>query len=148
MSKLRILEETLRRPKYIPWDIRKEIISNISQYLIDKREILIAVIYGGFISSNIFRDIDIAIYLGHKLSFIDAVFYADRLEDHLQKSLRIDIALDIQLLDYAPPVFIYKVLSNGNVIIERMPGLAPVLKIHALEDLKRLRKIRAFGSST
>ncbi|ABL78580.1 nucleotidyltransferase domain-containing protein [Thermofilum pendens] len=142
MSKLRILEEKLRRPRFIPWDARREIIARIAQLLMDRPEVLIAVVHGGFISSDIFRDIDIAVYLGHKLPFMDTVFYVDRLRDRLQEALKIDIALDVQLLDYAPPAFTYRILSSGQIIVERMPGLASILKIRALEDLEKLRKFR------
>ena len=147
MSKLRILEEMRRRPRYLPWDVRKDIIAKISNLLRDEKEIIIAVVHGGFISSKIFRDIDIAVYLGHKLPFIDAISYIDKLKDALEESLNIDIALDIQLLDYAPPAFVYKVLSTGQIIVERVSGLASVLKIHAFEDVKRLKKLRGYSLS-
>ncbi len=111
----------------------------IKEKLAAREEIVVAVIHGGFVESKIFRDIDIAIYTNHRIAADEAPTYIDTLREELEKAL--GVAIDIQLLEYAPPYFVYKVLSRGITIIEKIPGLVPVLRIHAFEDFRRLRKI-------
>ncbi|MEM0327665.1 MAG: hypothetical protein QXN53_03775 [Thermoproteota archaeon] len=62
MSRLRILEEEKRRSKSMPWSEREKVLERLLKLLYEHREILLAVVHGGFVNSNIFRDVDIAVY--------------------------------------------------------------------------------------
>jgi len=135
MSKLRIREEELRKPKKVPMEVRERIIDTIKSILLEDRRIKLAIIHGGFVSNEVFRDIDIALLLE---GVEDELIYVEELRDRLEKA--IDIGVDIQLLNNAPPSFTYRVLRTGRVLIEREPGIAAIIRVHALEEMKRLKK--------
>jgi len=138
MSKLRRIEEERRRPREMPFDEREKIIELIRQILKKEEYIELAVIHGGFLTSKVFRDIDIAVYIDNRLEPDKRYIYIDGIRDSLEKA--IGIGIDIQILNEAPPAFIYKVLRDGRIIVEKRIGISSILKIHALEDMRRLRR--------
>ncbi len=141
MSKLRILEEGRRKLKSFGEEKKIEIFESIRDIIIHDEKVVIAVIHGGFTYSNKFRDIDILIYLDNstdELKHIDE--YIDELRDNIEKKLKIGV--DIQILNYAPPKFIIKALKKGIILFERKPGISSILKIHALEEERKIKNIR------
>jgi len=129
-------------------DERKNIIEKLRNFFSKREEIILAIIYGGFISSKIFRDIDIAVFTGYRVSYDEVNEYIDELESEVRNKCEIVITPDIKVLDYAPPSFKVKVLSEGKIIIERVPYLAILLKWSALQEIndillkrKRIREL-------
>lgn len=141
MLKLRILEEDKRKPKFLIEKDKMEIIESIRNMILRYENIVLAVIHGGFIQSNIFRDIDILLCLDIPLDDLD---YIDELRENLEKIIKIGV--DIQLINNTPPKFIIKALEHGLVLIERRPGIRSIIKIHALEEEKKLMKLKIFNS--
>ncbi|RLF03663.1 MAG: sugar transporter [Thermoprotei archaeon] len=142
MSRLRILEERRRAPKRMPQEKRDKLLEAISRRLEERGELLLAVVHGSFIESEVFRDLDVAVYTGGAVAPDQWFVYADELEEYLVKLA--GFAVDVQVLDYAPPSFRAAVLSSGIVLLERVPGLRAMLLAHALEELQafRLRRER------
>ncbi len=50
----------------------------------------------------------------------------------------IELPIDVQLLDYAPPAFIAAALK-GKLLFEKTSGLRALLRFHAAEELKALQ---------
>jgi len=138
MSKLRVLEEERRKPKKMPFKKREKIINIIKQIFEKEDFIEVAAIHGGFLNSRIFRDIDIAIYINEKMDLGSQLIYIEELKDKLEKAT--GIGVDIQLINEAPPTFTYNVLNEGRIILEKKNGVSSILKIHALEEIKKLRR--------
>jgi len=138
MSKLRILEEARKKPKKMSFEDRKKLLAIVKNILKKEDPIGIAVVYGGFLKSKVFRDIDIALYMGQRSNYDSELIYIEGLRDKLEKAT--GISIDIQLLNEAPPSFIYHVLSQGNIIVEKKVGVSSILRIRSLEEMKRLKK--------
>ncbi len=119
-------------------DERKNIIEKLRIFFSKREEIILAIIYGGFTSSKIFRDIDIAVFTGYKVSYDKVNEYIDELENEVRIKCKIPITLDIKVLDYAPPSFKINVLSEGKIIIERVPYLALLLRWSALQEINNI----------
>ena len=137
MSKLRIREEEMRKPKKMPMKDRERIINTIRNILLEDSNIKLAVIHGGFTNNEVFRDIDIALLL-EGVGNEDKLIYIEELRDKLEKAA--GIGIDIQLLNKAPPSFTYHVLHTGRVLVEREPGIAAITRIHAIEETRKLKK--------
>jgi len=60
------------------------------------------------------------------------------LRDKLEKATK--ICIEIQLLNEAPPSFVYYVPNEGNIIIEKKFGISSILRMKPPEEMKRLRK--------
>jgi len=138
MSKLRILEGERRKPKRMPFERRGKILDIIKCILEKEDYVELVVIYGGFLDSEVFRDIDVVLYMDGRLDPDREFIYIEELRDRLEKAT--GIGIDIQLLNEASPSFIYRVLSKGKVIVEKNVGISSILKIHSLEEMKRLKK--------
>ncbi|RLE56572.1 MAG: sugar transporter [Thermoprotei archaeon] len=122
------------------WEERQRIIEEIVQELNKREEIVLAVLHGGFLTSQVFRDIDIAVYTEHTVPPQQEPQYIDELREQLEKKIKQPV--DIQLLDYAPPTFQQKALQ-GKILIERKPGIRAILLHHAKEEVRRLNKVRS-----
>jgi len=137
VSKLRIREEGMRKPKKVPMEDRERVIDIIIRsILLEDSRIKLAIIHGGFINNEVFRDIDIALLLE---DVEEELIYVEELRDRLEKAT--GIGIDIQLLNEAPPSFTYRVLHAGRALIEREPGTAAITRVHALEEMGRLKKL-------
>ncbi len=76
---LRRLEEKRKFTFHrLPSERRKEILSELRREL-DREEVKLAVVYGGFTSSNLFRDIDVAIFTGFSVPLEKEMEYCEEL---------------------------------------------------------------------
>lgn len=132
-----MIEESRRKTKILSNYEKREIIKLLKEAFNNIDEVSLAIIHGGFIECRVFRDIDIALYLSSIPLREDVL---EEVREALEKKL--NIAIDIQVLNYAPPRFILKALRKGLVIVEKIPGLKGILFIHAVEELKRLSRPR------
>ena len=110
--------------------------AKLREALGERREILLAVLHGGFASSKVFRDVDIAVYTGYRVKYEDEPLYTLELSEELTRLAGLPV--DVHLLDYAPPGFQVEALRKCIVLVERLPGLRSKLLIHALEDREKL----------
>jgi predicted nucleotidyltransferase len=145
MSRLRILEEARRRPKTIPGYVRERILRVIAERLGARGEVELVVVFGGFIESEVFRDIDIALYTSHIVDIDEAPTYVDAIREELEKVT--GIGVDVLLLEpeYTPPHLINHLLSRGRIIVEKKSGISSILRIHAIEEMRRLRKLNMYS---
>ncbi|RLE99163.1 MAG: sugar transporter [Thermoprotei archaeon] len=141
MSRLRILEERDRAPKRMAVEERRRLLEKVAEALKERTELLLAVAHGGFIEAPVFRDLDLAVYTGGRVPPGEWFMYADDLEEELRGV--VGFAVDVQVLDYAPPSFRYSALARGVVLLERVPGLRAILLAHALEELQAFKLRRA-----
>ena len=146
MSRLRILEKARRRPKTIPGYVRERILRVIAERLGARGEVELVVVFGGFIESEVFRDIDIALYTSHMVDIDEAPAYVDTVRDELEKVT--GMGVDILLLEYTPPHLINHLLSRGRVIVEKKTGISSILRIHAVEEMRRLRKLNVYSQGS
>ena len=133
MSKLRILEEAKRKPKMLEEVEKIKFLDIIKNMLINKDEVVLAIVHGGFVNSKVFRDIDIAIYIEN---VSDKYTYVDEIKYELEKA--ISIGVDVQILNNSPSSFILNVFKEGIVLIEKKQGFKAIMKIHALEENRRI----------
>ena len=142
MSGLRVLEEARRRPKTIPGYVRERILRVIAERLGARGEVELVVVFGGFIESGVFRDIDIALYTSHMVDIDEAPAYVDTVRDELERVT--GMGVDILLLEYTPPHLINHLLSRGRVIVEKT-GISSILRIHAIKEMRRLKKLNVYS---
>ncbi len=131
---LRIREDGRRFRFYSldPGD-RDRVLKQLSRDLSGRREILLAVVYGGFVEHDIFRDIDIAVFTGYSVPYSRVEEYEEKLSRSLEKL--IDISVDLRLIDYSPPWFRVKAL-RGIILVEREPALAERLRFKSIQEMK------------
>ncbi len=106
-----------------------KILEKIREELEKHEEIKLAIVYGSFLKSYPFRDIDIAVYVVTDRDLLD---YKFELEEKLEN--KISYPVDIAILNEAPPWFVRKVLKEGKILIQKQPLLAEKLYLKALDE--------------
>ncbi len=96
--------------------MREKIIETIKEELEKRENILFAYIFGSFVNSEKYDDIDIAIYISNfdRKKALDIEFELERiLEDKLKRSF------DVRIINEAPLGFVYNVLRNKIIVLDR-----------------------------
>ncbi|HDI86539.1 MAG TPA: hypothetical protein ENF83_03950 [Candidatus Korarchaeota archaeon] len=68
--------------------------------LLREDRIILAVVYGGFLRSEVFRDVDLAVFTGYSVPPSEEVEFCEALGRRLERV--VGLPLDVRLLDYAP----------------------------------------------
>ncbi|MFB0558048.1 MAG: nucleotidyltransferase domain-containing protein [Candidatus Bathyarchaeia archaeon] len=105
--------------------------------------IVLAYVHGGFVSNGPFRDLDIALWIKEEG---DAWCYTVDLSAQLE--VEIGAPVDVQVLNKAPLLFRYRVLTQGNLLLSRDDGFRAriVDKItRQYLDLREANKLVAEG---
>ena len=92
--------------------LKRKIIEVITSTVNEKENILFVYIFGSFVHSETFSDIDIAIYVKGNTD-IKKEF---ALENELESELKIPV--DVRIINDAPISFVYNVL-NDKILIKR-----------------------------
>ncbi len=133
---LRILEDKRKFTYYRLKDEEKnKIIKTLSNILRKRKEILLAVVFGSFVRSEVFRDIDVAVFTGYKIPYNEVEVYEENLAKDIESL--INIPVDVVVIDYAPPWFRVKALE-GTVLVEREVALAARLKFKSTQEVNDL----------
>jgi len=145
-----VLLEARRRSTRIPWVVRERALRVLREALLRRGEVRLALVFGGFlVPGKPVRDIDVAVYTGYRVPEEEMYLYMDELGEYLEEALRVELglekAVDVVLLDYAPPALRAAILRGGRVLVNREPGARAILLLHALDDLRGLRPLRRFS---
>ena len=129
---------------------REKAIKIIADLLSRQEEIVLALVFGGvLIEGKPIRDIGVAVYTGHRVAPDEWPAYVDELRVLLERGLKARLgllkAVDVVLLEYTPPRLRAKILAEGQVIINRSPGIRGVLLLHALDEARFLQRRRERG---
>ncbi len=144
MSRLTRIREDMRRSSKIPSELREGLAKTLAEALEKREEIVLALLFGGILRpGKPVRDIDVAIYTGHRVDPQEWPYYADQLcrelEEALRERLGLEKAVDIVVLEAAPPPLRLKALE-GRILVCRVPGIRGPLKLHTAEELKALQR--------
>ncbi len=107
---------------------KKELIGTIKDVLSKYDDVLLAIIFGSFIELSEFRDIDLAIY-----SLNTDIKYLTKLAMELE--LKIGLPIDLIPINEVSSRLKYYILTKGEVILERIPGIYEALLMMTLDEL-------------
>lgn len=103
--------------------LKESIIERIREYLSHKREVILAYVFGSFLESDSFKDMDIALLLDAKIGGASEVSFpkfALKLASELERSVappRLDF--DLKILNLTPIYFQYEVVKKGTLVFSR-----------------------------
>lgn len=112
---------------------KKILLEKIGKLLENRKEVLLAFVYGSFLKNMPFRDIDIAVYLDQKIDHLNYKFKLDK-----TFSDGIKLPVDTRVLNRAPPWFTAKVIEEGKKLTERVPLLTEKLYLKALDEKAKI----------
>ena len=122
----------------------------ISDILENRKEITFAYLHGSFLS-DVFRDIDIAIYLNdaNKRDKKDILKYEITLERMLEDE--IGLPVDVRVLNNAPLFFQFEVISKGKLLFSKNENLRCdfesliIVKHHDFNFFRKIYRREALG---
>lgn len=100
-------------------DKKHKIENNIKEILLKDENIIFAYIYGSFVNEDLFRDIDIGIYL-KDIEEKKVFDYEFEISYEISEKLNIDIEIvDVRVLNFAPFNFLNSVFRTGKPLFSR-----------------------------
>jgi len=134
---LRILEDEGRFKFYsVAPEERAEVVKLMARVLSRREEVLLAVVFGSFTSSDVFRDIDVAVFTGYTIPYNGVERYEEELAGVLESVVKMPV--DVRVIDYAPPWFRVRALE-GIVLVEKQPAQAARMRFKALQEVNDLK---------
>jgi hypothetical protein len=94
-----------------------DIFEKIKSFFLQREEILLVYLYGSFLKTNQWNDVDIALFV-KKEKLKEKLKYTLRLCAELNKMLNIKEP-DVRILNNAPLYFQFEVISTGKPILVR-----------------------------
>lgn len=91
--------------------MKKDIINLIKEMLFARKEITAAFIYGSFLNTEDYDDIDIGIFTNCAFQGLEKTDYEFELEQLLSKELK-GSKIDLRVMDNAPDKFLYNVFKG------------------------------------
>ena len=82
MSRLRIAEDRRKFTFYrLPQEEREKIAAKLAEILREREEVEVALVFGGFVTSEVFRDIDVAVFTAYRVKEDQDYLYEDELAE-------------------------------------------------------------------
>lgn len=98
---------------------RQEIAEKIKKILFSEKEVIFAYVFGSFLDSPSFRDIDVGIY-------VDNIAKENVFDKELEMAKKISEAcglpsdyIDVKILNFAPSHFLNNIFKNGTLIFSK-----------------------------
>ena len=127
-------------------DTKNTILGKIEAFFRSKTEVEFAYVYGSFLGANIFRDMDIGVYVD-ETKVRDIVKSELGLEGELERYLGVKIPLDVRIINKSHVAYAYNVLKGrlifnrndrkrvnfSTYVLSRYFDLEPVLSYHQKE---------------
>jgi uncharacterized protein len=106
--------------KRLTSDHKEQVVNKLSGLLGDRGDILFAYIFGSFVLSDSFRDIDIGLFV--KDEKVPASLTLElNLENEIESA--VNFPVDVRIINAAPLSFIYSVLKHKIVVVDNDPSL-------------------------
>jgi uncharacterized protein len=82
-------------------------------------EIDIAYIFGSFLKSDRFSDIDVALVLSRELNSYSRFKFAMKVAKELEREIKPRYDFDVKILNYSPVEFQHEVIKEGKIVFLR-----------------------------
>ncbi len=101
---------------------KKQIIDKITNYISGRKEIEFAYIFGSFVDSDFYHDVDICIYLNKNYNYRDnnkfPFGYESLINGELSLLLKTD-KIDVVILNKANPAISQRIVNKNILLFER-----------------------------
>ena len=111
----------------------EELVPRLRDFFRDRREILLAAVFGSAVRRRLVRDLDLAILFRGKPGLMDLCRLTAELEDLT------GIPIDLGPLDRAPPTVVLKALREGRMVFMRNRRIYSELLKKAVAEVMDLR---------
>ena len=107
---------------------KDKFVKTILSFLEHHQEINTVYLFGSFLSGESFADID----LGLLLKYTPENLFEYEVEIELELEKRVNIAIDVRVLNNAPVSFVQNVIRHGKVILDMEPNIRSDFESYSL----------------
>ncbi|MEM1524719.1 MAG: nucleotidyltransferase domain-containing protein [Nitrososphaerales archaeon] len=101
----------------LPFDEKMNILEKVKIELIDL-DVVFAYVYGSFLQRSLFKDLDVAVWIKNSSEAFNYTINASA-----KISCKLNIPVDIQVLNEAPLPFKYHVFTQGRLLFSKNEDL-------------------------
>lgn len=98
---------------------KKEVMSKIGELISRFDDVEMAYVFGSFIQSDDFNDIDVALLVSKELNPYERFKFAMKVARELERGIKPRVEFDVKIQNYSPIEFQYEVLKKGKVVFLR-----------------------------
>lgn len=102
----------------LPSDQKVRLVEELSSRLKEIRDVVFAYVYGGFVDRELFRDVDVAVWIRS----VDEAFYYT-VDFCAQLEVEMGVPVDLQVLNEAPLPFKHHVFMRGKLLFSKDENL-------------------------
>lgn len=98
---------------------KKKVIEQIRNKIPKFYMVEVVYIFGSFVNSENFNDIDVALLISKELNPYERFKFAMKVARELERAMKPRIEFDVKILNYSPIEFQYEVLKTGKAVFVR-----------------------------
>ncbi|MBA7515274.1 hypothetical protein ES705_07313 [subsurface metagenome] len=98
---------------------KKEVMSKIGELISRFEDVEMAYVFGSFLQSDDFNDIDVALLISKELNPYERFKFAMKVARELEREIKPRVEFDVKIQNYSPIEFQYEVLKKGKVVFLR-----------------------------
>jgi predicted nucleotidyltransferase len=123
---------------------RSRILAEIKHMLSEFKEIDASYVFGSFLKTDRFNDIDIAILVSNELTAYEKLKFELKVAGELERNIKPRVEFDVKILNYSPVYFQYEAVKNGVAAYVKDQDKRVEYEAHLISDYLDLKEMYEF----
>jgi uncharacterized protein len=124
--------------------VRDGILAEIERILSQFEEIDASYVFGSFLKTDRFNDIDVALLVSNVLTPYEKLKFELKVAGELERNIKPRVEFDVKILNYSPIYFQYEVVKNGVVAYVKDQDKRVEYEAHLISDYLDLKEMYDF----
>jgi predicted nucleotidyltransferase len=120
------------------------ILADIEHILSEFKEIDASYVFGSFLKTDGFNDIDVALLVSNELTPYEKLKFELKVAGELERNIKPRVQFDVKILNYSPVYFQYEVVKNGVAAYIKDQEKRVEYEAHLISDYLDLKEMYDF----
>jgi predicted nucleotidyltransferase len=123
---------------------RGRVLAEIERVLSKFKEIDASYVFGSFLKTDGFNDIDVALLVSNELTPYEKLKFELKVAGELERKIKPRVQFDVKILNYSPIYFQYEVVKNGVAAYVKDQDKRVDYEAHLISDYLDLKEMYDF----
>jgi predicted nucleotidyltransferase len=123
---------------------RGRVLAEIERVLSKFKEIDASYVFGSFLKTDGFNDIDVALLVSNELTPYEKLKFELKVAGELERNIKPRVQFDVKILNYSPVYFQYEVVKNGVAAYIKDQEKRVEYEAHLISDYLDLKEMYDF----